>query len=71
MPRPTMTRADRARNVSTAASDIGALIERAKNIEAQNGPTDSAALRAWEAVEVAGATIHRQSRLLAGKSRGG
>lgn len=30
-----------------------------------------AALKAWEAVETHGATIHRQARLLAGKSRGG
>lgn len=28
-------------------------------------------LEKWEAVEKLGATIHRQSRLLAGKTRGG
>jgi hypothetical protein len=34
-----------------------------------NTPADVQSL--WEAVENIGATIHRQSRILAGKSRGG
>jgi hypothetical protein len=35
------------------------------------GPDDARTMRAWEAVEVNGATVHRQARILAGKSRGG
>jgi hypothetical protein len=47
-----------------------ALLAAAAAMDA-HGPTDPRTLRAWELVEVHGATIHRQSRLLAGKSKGG
>lgn len=35
------------------------------------GAEDERTLAAWETVEQHGATVHRQARLLAGKSRGG
>lgn len=68
MPRPTMTRAERVARVESAASMLADALEAAQAAE-QRDP--STALAAWEAVEEIGATIHRQSRLLAGKSRGG
>ena len=71
MPRPAKTRNDRANDVGAAAAAIGALIGRAIAAEQQHGPTAPETFRAWEAVEVNGATIHRQARILAGKSRGG
>lgn len=69
MPRASLSRADRASNVSLAARDLPALLEAAQRAE-KSGDL-ARAMRAWEAVEIAGATIHRQARLLAGKSRGG
>ena len=71
MARPATPRSTRVQNVAIAASNIVAQIERAIALEAQYGPTNAQAVAAWELVEVNGATIHRQSRLLAGKSKGG
>jgi hypothetical protein len=63
---------DRAERVTANLSDAdvcGCAEGNAEGItEAECG---CASRRAWEAVEVHGATIHRQSRLLAGKSKGG
>ncbi len=71
MPRTPLSRSDRASNVRLAAQDLPTLLDTAQRAESSYGPTDARTLRAWEAVEIAGATIHRQARLLAGKSRGG
>jgi hypothetical protein len=61
----------RATDVRTAVSAIAPLLERANLALTQYGADDPRTHAAWEAVEVHGATIHRQARLLAGKSRGG
>jgi hypothetical protein len=61
----------RAKLVADAASNLDALTRDATATLARFGPTDPRTLAKWEAVETAGATVHRQSRLLAGKSRGG
>lgn len=71
MPRNPLTPAQRAANVATAIADLPRLSADAIAALAAYGPTDPRTLRAWEAVEVNGATVHRQARLLAGKSRGG
>jgi hypothetical protein len=71
MPRPTKSRSDRALDVARAAADLPRLVNAAMDAEKLNGPNDAATLRAWENVENAGATVHRQARLLAGKARGG
>jgi len=61
-----MTRDDRIRKVTEAHRALAGLLKAAK--AAEGTPDD---LAAWAAVEVQGATIHRQSRLLAGKTKGG
>lgn len=71
MARPIVSRAVRARNIMTAYQALEFLIRAAEGTEKQYGESHPATLRAWESVEVHGATIHRQSRLLAGKSKGG
>jgi hypothetical protein len=67
MPRPKLAPAERIASVVYALDSLPTLVARASALP-QGTPE---ALRAWEAVEVHGATIHRQSRLLAGKSKGG
>jgi hypothetical protein len=62
-PRPGKTREARAAQVAEAVEQLPAALRAA-----QAAPDDEAL---WEAVERLGATVHRQSRLLAGKSRGG
>lgn len=71
MPRKPLTPHDRAANVAQAADDLMPALRAA--IAAQHDPncSDAEKQRRWEIVETHGATIHRQSRLLAGKSRGG
>jgi hypothetical protein len=71
MPRPAKTRAERAADIVAAASALPALVARAQDTEREHGATDPRTIRAWENVEVNGATVHRQSRPLAGKSKGG
>ena len=56
-------RADRIVKVQAASAALPAALRAA-----QANPDD---LTLWAAVEELGATIHRQSRLLAGKSKGG
>jgi hypothetical protein len=58
-------------DVRQAARQLAGLIRTAQTWERQDGPDAAATLAAWAAVEQAGATVHRQSRLLAGKPRGG
>ncbi len=70
MARTATSPSTRAQNVATAAA-LPALILRATVAMAEWGPSDPRTFAAWEAVETNGATIHRQARLLAGKSRGG
>ena len=66
-----MTRDERGQKVAEAIAALPELYRAAVTLEtaAQHRPTDY--LAAWEAVEKAGATVHRQARLLAGKSKGG
>jgi hypothetical protein len=71
MPRPTLTPGDRARNVKRAVDALPALVAHAVLMTGQHGPADPLTLAAWDAVEVQGAIVHRQARLLAGKSKGG
>lgn len=71
MPRPTLTPADRAKSVSAAANALPMAVLAAVDAMAVYGPSDARTLAAWDTVEVYGATVHRQSRLLAGKSKGG
>lgn len=60
-----MTRNERAAKVEEAVAALPAALRRAVSTPE---PDD---LDAWEAVEKLGATVHRQARLLAGKSKGG
>ena len=71
MPRTPLTRSDRARAVRLAVTELPGAILAAQDAETAYGPTDPRTLRAWELVETHGATVHRQGRLLAGKSKGG
>jgi hypothetical protein len=68
----TMTsRTDRAEKIREAADSLATLIGSAVLAEKTLGSDHPDVLAAWEEVEKAGATIHRQGRLLAGKKRGG
>lgn len=71
MPRPATTPGMRHANIGVAVGTLPALVHAAITAHLNYGPNDVRTLRAWEAVEVHGATIHRQARLLAGKSKGG
>lgn len=62
---------ERASKVLHATREMPAAVQRALDALADFGADDERTHRAWELVEVHGATIHRQSRLLAGKSKGG
>lgn len=66
-----MDRTDRRIKTAAAVEQLPELLRAALTAEQNGGPDDPATLAAWEAVEKAGATVHRQSRLLAGKSKGG
>ena len=71
MARTAKTPVARAADVQAAILELPEAFERAAKALREYGPTDQRTLKAWEAVEIHGATVHRQSRLLAGKSRGG
>ena len=71
MARSAMSRSTRRANVATAARDLPALLVAAECASSDYGDDDPRTLAAWERVETVGATVHRQSRILAGKSRGG
>jgi hypothetical protein len=65
------TPAQRAADVLSAVHALPALVTAAQDAALQHGWNDPRTLTAWERVEAQGATVHRQARLLAGKSRGG
>ena len=66
-----MTHTNRANAVREATDHLSAAVFAANKSLIEYGPSDARTLVLWEAVEKLGATVHRQSRLLAGKSRGG
>lgn len=66
-----ITPEERAQRVVAAITELADSIAAAVESLRTNGPSHPATITAWEGVEKAGATVHRQSRLLAGKSRGG
>jgi hypothetical protein len=68
---PQITPEQRAARVVAAVLELADASEHAANMLAEHGPDWHLTLAAWERVEKAGATVHRQSRLLAGKSKGG
>lgn len=73
----TKTRTARIADVDRAMDRLPALIAHANGVEAvavgrgDDPATDPDTLAAWAEVELWGAMVHRQSRLLAGKTRGG
>jgi hypothetical protein len=71
MARTPVSPATRAANVNAAVADLQRVTIDATAALAAYGPADTRTLRAWEIVEAHGATVHRNSRLLAGKSKGG
>lgn len=71
MARPTLTPSQRAANVAAAASKLEEAVKSAAVALSTYGPSDARTVAAWETVEQHGAIVHRQSRLLAGKSKGG
>jgi hypothetical protein len=71
MPRSATPAPSRAASVRQAADSLPAAIALAVRESETHGYDSQEARAAWESVEHYGATVHRQSRLLAGKSRGG
>lgn len=71
MARIPLTPAQRAGQVAVAASNLESEVKNALTMLGTYGPTDARSIAAWETVEQHGAIVHRQSRLLAGKSKGG
>lgn len=67
----SITPEQRAERVRQAIIGLADTIAAAIDSLEDNGPTDERTLAAWEEVEKSGAIVHRQSRLLAGKSKGG
>lgn len=61
----------RSVDVADAVHALGAATDHAVAVMAREGADSTASREAWDAVERLGAIVHRQSRLLAGKSRGG
>lgn len=70
MPR-TSSPASRMAEVADAAEGLIHLINEASRATANHGADSPEAHAAWSRVEDRGAIIHRRSRILAGKSRGG
>lgn len=68
---PSMTPEARQAKVAEAILRLPALRAEAEAVSIEHGYDSAQALAAWELVEAEGATVHRQARLLAGKSRGG
>lgn len=71
MARPAQTPSNRAAAVTAATKELGPLVTAAVYALNNYGASDPRTIAAWEAVEKHGATVHRQARLLAGKSKGG
>jgi hypothetical protein len=57
--------------VAAAVAQLGELTQLAISSSELFGDDHADTLAAWDAVEVQGGIVHRQSRLLAGKTRGG
>lgn len=66
--RPPSDRAEAVRRMAAALPGLVALALAAAD---EHGPDAPEARAAWEGVEQAGAVVHRQARILAGKPRGG
>jgi hypothetical protein len=66
-----ITAEQRAEKVREAIVELADSIAIAIVTLKTHGPSHPDTLARWESVEKAGATVHRQSRLLAGKSKGG
>lgn len=71
MARTTTTPQARAAKVRDAVESLSALLADADLRAKRHGYDHPETLLAWDAVEQAGATVHRQARLLSGKPRGG
>jgi hypothetical protein len=69
--RAKKTPKSRADDVAAAYSALASALHGAEVATASYGPDDQRTRDAWALLEAHGATIHRQSRILAGKSRGG
>jgi hypothetical protein len=67
---PAKSRSARISDVEAALAALPAALAAAADAEA-SGADESDVRALWERVEMLGATVHRQSRILAGKSRGG
>lgn len=68
---PAKTRTARAVDVADAVRELPAALAFAEDLEVDDSAPDAQKHAAWEHVEMLGATIHRQARRLAGKSRAG
>jgi hypothetical protein len=71
MPRPAKTPEQRANDVMFAMDAAQRTFNVALAAQSDPNVTADERRQLWAAVEEHGATIHRQSRILAGKSRGG
>lgn len=71
MSRAPKSPAERCADTLAAVDSLPAAVAAAKAAAFEHGWTDPRTIAAWADVEVLGATVHRQSRLLAGKSKGG
>jgi hypothetical protein len=71
MPRTAKTPASRADDVIGAQLALTTLVPVAMRETAAHGFDSPQSRAAWAEVENAGAAVHRQARILAGKSRGG
>lgn len=71
MPRPSLTDADRIAKIARANAALGPALEAARASTSDPNVSADERKALWAVVEEHGATIHRQSRILAGKSRGG
>jgi hypothetical protein len=71
MARPATTPQQRANNMKDAIDALPGAFYRATVAHREYGATDARTLAAWSVVEIHGATVHRNGRLLAGKSKGG
>lgn len=65
------TRDARVEDVGDAITKLPALYAAAVRAEKRKGGDHVDVLALWAEVELVGAVVHRQSRLLAGKPRGG
>jgi hypothetical protein len=71
VPRPSLTPSERSAKVLGAIRALETTHREAEAVAAALGWNHPDTLEAFGHVEMLGATVHRQSRLLAGKSKGG